>query len=226
MICRVCEIDKGDEDFYLKKGRNCRNTRCKSCDALYLKEVRNKNKESFTAWTRAYTAKNKDKINARRRELFALGIASQEKRKRWVVANREKINLRRREKRAKTKERNKEIQRERWLNDTNYKMKSLLRSRLKSAVKNGYKGSSAITALGCTLADFQSYIESKFQAGMTWDNWSQFGWHLDHIKPLSSFDLTDDEQVLIAGHYTNFQPLWWKDNLSKGSKIMEKDNEC
>jgi hypothetical protein len=54
---------------------------------------------------------------------------------------------------------------------------------------------------------------------MTWDNYGQFGWHIDHIKPLSVFDLTDREQFLEACRYTNLQPMWWKENLSKGSKV-------
>jgi hypothetical protein len=53
---------------------------------------------------------------------------------------------------------------------------------------------------------------------MSWDNWTTDGWHIDHIKPLASFDLTDRQQLLLACHYTNLQPLWAIDNLSKGDR--------
>jgi hypothetical protein len=54
---------------------------------------------------------------------------------------------------------------------------------------------------------------------MTWENWSKYGWHIDHIKPLSSFNLTDYEQLKMACHYTNLQPMWAKDNLIKSNKV-------
>lgn len=53
---------------------------------------------------------------------------------------------------------------------------------------------------------------------MTWDNWAPKGWHVDHIIPLSSFDLTNRDQLLAACHYTNLQPLWAKENLQKGAR--------
>jgi hypothetical protein len=56
---------------------------------------------------------------------------------------------------------------------------------------------------------------------MCFENHGQFGWHYDHIKPLTSFDLIDVKQQKLAFHYTNIQPLWWYDNLSKGNKIGE-----
>jgi hypothetical protein len=62
------------------------------------------------------------------------------------------------------------------------------------------------------------YLESKFQPGMSWDNWGRTGWHIDHIKPLALFNLSDRKQFLEACHYTNLQPLWAKDNLSKGDR--------
>ena len=69
--------------------------------------------------------------------------------------------------------------------------------------------------MGCSISELKDYLESKFQVGMTWENHSQTGWHIDHIKPLSHFDLSDRDQFLQACHYTNLQPLWAKDNLSK-----------
>lgn len=66
-------------------------------------------------------------------------------------------------------------------------------------------------------------MESKFHnhpvSGecMTWNNWALHGWHIDHILPLSKFDLSDPEQVKIACNYTNLQPLWAEDNLRKSN---------
>jgi hypothetical protein len=54
---------------------------------------------------------------------------------------------------------------------------------------------------------------------MTWENWAHRGWHLDHIRPLASFDLTDESQLKEAIHYTNLQPLWAEDNIRKHAKI-------
>lgn len=71
--------------------------------------------------------------------------------------------------------------------------------------------------LGCTVEFFMSYIESLWQEGMDWDNYTHKGWHLDHIRPCASFDLTDPEQQHQCFHYTNYQPLWAKDNFKKNS---------
>ena len=54
---------------------------------------------------------------------------------------------------------------------------------------------------------------------MSWDNWNLAGWHIDHIRPLASFDLTDPVQLKQAAHYTNLQPLWAHDNYVKGSRV-------
>ena len=62
------------------------------------------------------------------------------------------------------------------------------------------------------------HLEKQFQPGMSWDNHGYDGWHVDHIRPCASFDLTDEEQVRKCFHYTNLQPLWAKDNLRKGSE--------
>ena len=54
---------------------------------------------------------------------------------------------------------------------------------------------------------------------MTWDNYEYYGWHIDHIIPCSSFDLTDPEQQRLCCHYTTLQPLWWHENLAKNAKL-------
>lgn len=103
--------------------------------------------------------------------------------------------------------------------DPIYKLKLLLRNRLGTAIKKNYKKGSAVTDLGCSILDFKLYIESKFKPGMSWNNWSIHGWHIDHIIPLSSFNLNDRNEFLKAVHYTNLQPLWAHENLSKSDRI-------
>lgn len=55
---------------------------------------------------------------------------------------------------------------------------------------------------------------------MTWENWGRGGWHIDHILPVSSFNLSDPDQFFKAFHFTNLQPLWERENLSKGSRLL------
>ena len=94
----------------------------------------------------------------------------------------------------------------------------MLRNRVKAALKHNYKSGSAVKDLGCSIADLKIFVENKFKDGMNWDNYGI--WHLDHIKPLSAYDLSDRKQFLEVCHYTNLQPMWGKDNQSKGNKIL------
>ena len=71
--------------------------------------------------------------------------------------------------------------------------------------------------LGCSIDELKGYLESKFENGMSWENYGKGGWHIDPIKPCASFDLRSELNQKKCFHYTNLQPLWWEDNLSKGS---------
>ncbi len=88
-----------------------------------------------------------------------------------------------------------------------------------ASLKNkGYKkGSKSEQILGCEWDFFKQYIERQFKNGMSWDNYGK--WHLDHIYPISK--ATSYEMALELNHYTNFQPLWAFDNISKNDKVVE-----
>jgi hypothetical protein len=110
---------------------------------------------------------------------------------------------------------------ERKIKDIKFFLSLRLRKRLNMAIRNMAKKGSAVKDLGCSIKDLKIYLENKFDKKMTWENYGLYGWHIDHIKPLSSFDLTDREQFLQACHYTNLQPLWAIENLIKSNKILE-----
>jgi hypothetical protein len=73
-----------------------------------------------------------------------------------------------------------------------------------------------IKLVGCSANQLKQYLEAAFVSGMNWGNYGQ--WHVDHIKPCASFNLTQPEQQLACFHYTNLQPLWGPDNLRKGAR--------
>jgi hypothetical protein len=99
--------------------------------------------------------------------------------------------------------------------DVNFRLAENLRNRLRMAIAGNAKRGSSVSELGCSIPELKIYLESKFQPGMNWENWGTRGWHIDHKKPLSAFDLTDPEQLKQAVHYTNLQPLWAEDNIKK-----------
>ncbi len=84
-------------------------------------------------------------------------------------------------------------------------------------MSRGQKVGSAVRDLGCSVDKLKKHLESRFRFGMTWENYGM--WHIDHIRPLASFDLTDRVQFLQACHYTNLQPLWAPENLGKGARV-------
>lgn len=100
--------------------------------------------------------------------------------------------------------------------DLDFKFKAILRNRFYKAVKR--KNDSAIDLIGCTIEELKQYIAKQFTQGMDWSNWSYRGWHIDHIKPLSAFDLDDPKEIKKAFHYTNLQPLWREANMHKSFK--------
>jgi hypothetical protein len=98
------------------------------------------------------------------------------------------------------------------------RLASSLRNRMWYALAGRRSSASVIKLLGCSSEELKNHLESKFRPGMTWKNRSPKGWHIDHIEPLATFDLTDPAQLARACHYTNLQPLWAVENLSKGAR--------
>jgi hypothetical protein len=100
--------------------------------------------------------------------------------------------------------------------DPQFRFFETLRSACKRVVKQlslGKKPVSTFKWVGCSPEELKARFESLFVEGMSWDNYGE--WHIDHIRPVSSFKPEEWEQI---NHYTNLQPLWAQDNLKKGDK--------
>jgi hypothetical protein len=146
-------------------------------------------------------------------------VCSNLKKKEWYLANKDKeltkIRNYQQDNRAHLAQKHNEYTKLRKRQDPTFKIACNLRTRVNEVISGKNKKGSAIKDLGCSVRELKTYLESKFQPGMTWDNHSQHGWHLDHIKPLVDFNLEDTEQFKQACHYTNLQPLWAEDHVVK-----------
>ncbi len=98
--------------------------------------------------------------------------------------------------------------------DPFYRLERNLRGRLTHTVSSKRKCATTEALLGCSIEDFCIYIESKFEPGMTWENYGSV-WQLDHIMPCAIFDFSNPEHQKRCFHFSNIQPLFSKDNLLK-----------
>ena len=106
----------------------------------------------------------------------------------------------------------------RYRGTINGTMINRIRSRIWQALKKGFtKSASTLELVGCSMLDFRQHIEKQFPDGMSWDNVGV--WEIDHITPLSAFDLSDPSQQRLAFRYTNCRPLWKNLNRQKSDKI-------
>ena len=113
---------------------------------------------------------------------------------------------------------NTNYQNERKRRDPAYKIERNMRSRVYHALRKdgAYKADKTMKLVGCTPNFLKGYLEAQFTDGMSWDNYGD--WHVDHIRPCASFDLTNEDEQRICFHYKNLQPLWGQENLEKGCK--------
>jgi hypothetical protein len=107
--------------------------------------------------------------------------------------------------------------RKKYEEDLDYRIKQILRSRLKKALK-GRKTEKTMEYIGCDIEFLKTWIEFRFEHDMTWDNNGTL-WHIDHILPVNAFDFEIKTDITVCNHWTNLQPLYKEENLIKHDKI-------
>jgi hypothetical protein len=211
-ICSKCNIGKDVCEFgILKSSKDGFRNVCKECRNIHEKssnlKYRQKNKEQLLVKKKFWLKNNPDYMknysktnNLKNREKL------NNKLKIWRNNNKEKLLEQTRKKRK-----------EKYDTDINFKLKHLLRARINKII-NFNRNKSSQEIIGCDIEYFKTYLELQFKEGMNWGNYGYYGWHIDHIIPLSS--AINNDEIYKLCHYTNLQPLWSKDNLKKSNKIL------
>ena len=166
----------------------------------YSKEYQIKNKEKYLQYLSNYRLINKEKLKQKRLIYCAT--------RRKIISQKQYIY---KKKKLKT--------------DPYFKLMENLRSRIYCVLKGRIKKSArTLNLLGVkNISEVKQHLEKQFESGMTWDNHGK--WHIDHIRPCASFDLRCPIGQLDCFHYTNLQPLWAHDNLSKSDKLLDIPNK-
>lgn len=206
--CKICNYEKELLDFkktkYNKDGRT--NT-CKACLSIKERAYRVKNKEKISTVQRIYYNNNKEKITDYRNKWQEENKDHLlEYRTEYLSKNKKRISDYNKQNRVKLNKYRKELK----LKNPTYAISEKVRCRIHKALKSKDLTKTLSTAelTGCSIKFLKEYLESKFTKGMSWENYGQYGWHIDHIKPCASFNLLDPEEQKKCFHYTNLQPLW------------------
>ncbi len=193
LYCSGCKSEKPRSKFYKKRNARGRSFTCVECELEKKRDYYSKNRDQVLVRVKFHTLQNKE---ARRKYDVQYFLDHREEKRTYK----------------------REYMRKRLADDQGFRLMQLLRDRVRKALKRGAKKATKTSALiGCSMLDLQAHLENQFKPGMTWSNQGRGGWSIDHIRPCSSFDLTDPEQQLKCFHFTNLQPLWELENQIKSN---------
>lgn len=196
-VCGNCNLEQSICEFGKdKKTKTGYRRTCNTCRREESKIYREKYPERRKETSKKYYNNNKEEVLSKTRS--------------YKKKNKEKVN------KGITK-----YVMQRYNSDPLFKLIYSIRNRTKQflfSVNFEIKKNNTFNIVGCSPQFLKEYLENKFVDGMSWSNHGFGGWHIDHIIPLSS--AKNEEEVYKLCHYTNLQPLWAKDNLSKGGKIL------
>lgn len=188
--CSKCKQVKPLSDFNKHpEGKHGAHPRCKDC----RKRERAISFEKDIERNRKWVVENRE----RKRETQRL----------WGIKNIEKVRVGRRKSLAKT------------YSTPKGKLTCVMRGAVyRRLYAPGGKGGRTFDLLGYTVEELMASLESKFKPGMSWENHG--AWHIDHKRPISSFNFgsANDPEFHECWSLENLQPLWAKENLSKGAR--------
>jgi len=232
--CNVCEVEKPYENFTKEKlAKDGYKNKCKECINRISKEKYALNPEARREYETKWRAENPDKCKLKiykwrenNPEQFS------EYRKKYYKNNKEKIAEQSKATYEKYKEKYNSINRK-YQKDNHVVLMQKRKERIeaspllqfKERIRQLTKGAfyrlkqdkrfNTHSILGADWEIVKEHFVSQFKDGMTWDAFIAGEIHVDHIQPLAS--AKTEEELIALCHYTNLQPLWCLDNLSKGA---------
>ena len=188
-------MTKKEHSLYMKKYRIKYSKEIAEYNKKYQKEYRKKHRLEHNKSSRKYYSENREYYR-KWHKLYDKKYHKKNKKKLTVQHNKYMHN--------------------RFKKDIDFRVLCNLRSRIGMALKRNSKSEHTIDLIGCSIKFLKKYLGKQFTKGMSWNNYGK--WHIDHIKPCNSFDLSNPEQQRKCFRYGNLQPLWKKDNLIKRKK--------
>jgi hypothetical protein len=214
-ICKKCNTEKDLSEFNTSKVRDGYTIICKECKrelhSIACKKWRQKNSEKVKEYFSEYRELNSDRIKSNRE-------SKKDKMKEYLIKYYQ-------ENKDKMRKDNTSYKKNRLINDELFKLTSNIRTLISNSIRrNGFsKNKKTSDILGCSFEEFKSYLESKFEPWMNWENRGlyngdfNYGWDIDHIIPISN--AKNEEEIIKLSHYTNLQPLCSKINRNTKSNI-------
>ncbi len=202
---------------FVRDGQKYRNV-CKKCKCEHQKQARLSNVAKYKAKDKAYYEANKHVVLEKNRQYRRDNrdqICAQKKQ--YYNENKPAIK----EYHANNKEKRNAYKRSRFETDIMFRITERMKSRLHIALKN-VSGKHSSKLLGCSKDHLMDWIGFQFENGLNWDNYGT-AWHIDHVIPVSFFDVLCLEARQYAFHWTNTRPLGVRANLTKSSKILKND---
>lgn len=181
---------------------------------------RDKNPGRSSEIARQCYARNKDRKAQEARERRANNPEHYRRLAReWRNRNKDRLNARARERRRIDPIRAGEAAKARSKKPENRIVNAIRDSVRRMANAGAIKSRASVKYLGCSIVAAKAHIEALWKPGMSWENYGAKGWHIDHVRPLDSFDLLQPGQMEIAASWRNLQPLWWHENLTKSNRF-------
>lgn len=227
-ICNRCGIEKDIEAFNrCSRYKDGFRYECKTCRKPEIRKYTDQNKDRIHEYSKKRYHENREKHLAASKLYYE---EHKEERKAYLAKyhknNKERASQlgRLRRQKPEVREKDKRTRAERYKNNPVFRFRCKLTRNLQNrlSVRNAKKRSNMCDLIGCSVIELMSHLEKQFSSGMNWENRGYHGWHIDHILPCDSFNLTLLEEQQKCFHWSNLQPLWKDDNLSKSNHIIHE----